>query len=468
MSRTTEHGMASEQCVVERLAEFVQSHNSRKTPDPVIAEAKRCILDTAGVTVAGQMSDVASATHDYAIAHHGSGKSRVIGKRTTCSPVAAALVNGTAAHAYDFDDTSYTGIMHGSAVVLPAALALAEHHGVRGEVLLDAFIAGVEIEYALAELFTHHVYFKGWWTTGVYGTIGAAAACAKVCDLNTEQTENAVAMASVMTTGMKASFGTDSKPLGVGMAASRGIECALLAARGLTGPNRAMEDDRGLFKLLNDDQQHTDCKLHLGERWRLIDPGILFKAYPVCSAAQAGAELTATLIRRHNINAETIAQVICDVPKLVAISLVYEHPASVREAQFSMQFAVACAAIHGTIGLPHLQQSTLDDPHVRQLMQRIQMQVPDSLLNDPTVPSRCPEGAGVTIKTTDGNQYSDFLERPTGMPGNPVSTEALTDKFANCLAHAGVENHAASELSERLLGLDTQPNCADLFDLLKS
>ncbi len=440
--------------IAQKLAEFVCNLTLDATPAAAIEEAKRCVLDTVGVIVAGQPSAIVKKTHEHALCAYGRGEASVMNLKAGVHPMAAALINGTAAHANDFDDTSYTGIMHGSAVVLPAALALAEQKRVNGTALLEAFIAGVEVEYAIAELCTDHIYFKGWWTTAVYGNIGSAAACAKMLALNIEQTVNAIALAASMTTGMKVSFGTDGKPLGVGMTACRGMECALLAANGMTGPTNAFEDDRGLLKLLNDNQHNPTCDLQMRQRWRLVEPGILFKSFPVCSAAQAGAELTRVLMQRHQLAADDIDQVICEAPELVTISLVYDTPANVREAQFSMPFAVACIMEFGTLGLDHLSDTTLANPRIKSHMQRVSLQVPEYLLNDPNVPKRCPEGAGITLITTRGQHYRDFLERPTGMPGNPISTDALTSKFLACLAHNCVDENLAQTLAGRLLSLE--------------
>ena len=456
--------MTQKQSIVRQLAAFVHALDLGDVPEAVVIESKRCLLDTVGVVVAGQSSSVATGVRMHALASYGAGAAHLIGLNESLQPMGAALVNGVAAHANDFDDTSYTGIMHGSAVVLPAALAIAEQQAANGTALLEAFIAGVEIEYTIAELCTEHIYFKGWWTTGVYGTFGAAAAGAKILGLNVEQTEHAIAMATVMTTGMKAAFGTDAKPLGVGMAASRGLECALLAAQGLSGPENAFEDDRGLFKLLNDDQHQRDYDLNLRQRWRLIDPGILFKSFPVCSAAQAGAELTRELMKKHLLNNLEIERVVCEVPKLVEISLVYHHPLSVRQAQFSMPFAIACMLVFGELRLEHLSERVLSDPRIQMQMKKVSMSVPDYLLNDDTVAERCPEGAGITLYTSNGAVYSEFLDRPTGMPGNPISTLALVEKFGSCLNHDR-ESPGSVAIAENFLAIEC---CTDLSALVES
>jgi len=449
--------------VIDQLADFVCALDLDRVPPAVVDEARRCVLDTVGVIVAGQKSALGRAAIEHSKQAYRDGHSHLLGTAIKLHPMGAARVNAASGHAYDFDDTSYTGIMHGSVVVLPAALAMAEHQGAGGKLLLEAFIAGVEVEYAIAEWCTTHIYYKGWWTSSVYGPLGAAAAAAKILGLDSHATAHAMAIAVSQSSGMKASFGSDAKPLGVGVAASIGTESALLAAAGLTGPNKVFEGKNGFLALFNDDQHSTHIGLQLCDKWRLHDPGILFKSYPVCSAAQAGAELAAKLMDRHQLNSSEIVNVACEVPPLVNISLVYHDPESIRQAQFSMQYAIGCILAYGDIKLEHLTEEVLAQPELRQQMQKVTMHVPEYLEIDDTVHQRCPEGAGVTVTTRSQEQFSDFLDRPTGMPGNPVSTPMLVGKFRDCLVHGGNSEELASSIADELLKID---DCEDIRLLL--
>jgi 2-methylcitrate dehydratase PrpD len=446
--------MESSLSVIDRLASFVCELDLDQVPVAVVEEARRCVLDTVGVIVAGQQTPLARAAMEHAKQTYRDGNAHLLGTGICLQPVGAALVNAAAGHAYDFDDTSYTGIMHGSVAVLPAALAMAGQQGAGGRLLLQAFIAGVEVEYAIAEFCTTHIYYKGWWTSGVYGPLGAAAAAAKILGLDMRQTAHAMSLAVSHASGMKVSFGSDAKPLGIGRAASIGIESALLAAAGLSGPNNAFEGKNGFLSLFNDDQHAADAGLQLAHKWCLTDPGILFKSFPICSAAQAGAELVANLIERHQLESADIVKVACEVPPLVDISLVYHHPKTIREAQFSMQYAVGCILAYGEIKLEHLTEDVLVKAKLQQQMQKVTMQVPQYLQDDDTVHQRCPEGAGVTITTGPGEQFSGFLDRPTGMPGNPISTRALVGKFRDCLKHGGKSDDLAKSIADELLEIE--------------
>jgi len=424
--------------VIDQLADFVCALDLDRVPPAVVDEARRCVLDTVGVIVAGQKSALGRAAIEHSKQAYRDGHSHLLGTAIKLHPMGAARVNAASGHAYDFDDTSYTGIMHGSVVVLPAALSMAEHQGAGGKLLLEAFIAGVEVEYAIAEWCTTHIYYKGWWTSSVYGPLGAAAAAAKILGLDSHATAHAMAIAVSQSSGMKASFGSDAKPV--------------------------FEGKNGFLALFNDDQHSTHIGLQLCDKWRLHDPGILFKSYPVCSAAQAGAELAAKLMDRHQLNSSEIVNVACEVPPLVNISLVYHDPESIRQAQFSMQYAIGCILAYGDIKLEHLTEEVLAQPELRQQMQKVTMHVPEYLEIDDTVHQRCPEGAGVTVTTRSQEQFSDFLDRPTGMPGNPVSTPVLADKFRDCLVHGGKSEELASSIGDELLEID---DCADIHLLFE-
>jgi 2-methylcitrate dehydratase PrpD len=169
---------------------------------------------------------------------------------------------------------------------------------------------------------------------------------------------------------------------------------------------------------------------------------------------------------RHQLSSSEIVSVACEVPALVAISLVYHNPESIRQAQFSMQYAIGCILAYGDIKLEHLTEAVLAEPGLQQQMKKVTMQVPEYLKIDDTVHQRCPEGAGVTLTTRSRGQFGDFLDRPTGMPGNPVSTPVLVDKFRDCLTHGGKSDQLAISIADELLAIDECPDIRLVCDKL--
>src|SRR5581483_2808579 len=173
----------------EQLASWVHGLALRRVPPDAIAAAKRCIVDATGVGLAGASHPTSRAILSLARAEFAQGHAHVWGaKDAALPPAAAALCNGTAAHVLDYDDTCYDGIVHGTAAVWPAVLACAESSGANGTRTLEAFIAGVETEYALGRALSDAIYFDGWWTSGLVGSIGAAAGAAKALGLDEAQT----------------------------------------------------------------------------------------------------------------------------------------------------------------------------------------------------------------------------------------------------------------------------------------
>ena len=436
----------------ERIAAWSSALVLSEIPDDVKEVAKRCIVDWIGVTIAGAGRPQSRRIVDYARQAYAPGSSTVFGSSARLSPVGAALANGTAGHVLDFDDTSYTGIMHGTTVVFPAALATAEFVKADGRRLLEAFLAGSEVSYSIALLCSESHYHKGWWSTATFGAFGAAAAAANAMRLTSQQTTFAISLAGLQASGQKVSFGTDAKPYLAGRAAAIGVEAALLAAKGHNAPASVLEDRRGFIRLLNDGVFHNEGIDELGKTWRLVDPGIFFKRYPVCSAAHAAVELTERLIAQNGLESECIRKVVCEVPPLVATSLVYDKPTNLQEAQFSMPFAVGTMLAHGQLGIEDLTDATLSDPTVQSEMSKIEMRRLDSLKD-----AEVPECARVTLLTDDGRELTGYLGEPKGMPGNPLSDGQLHDKFLRCAAAGGVTRGAAMTLLDNLTTIETMP-----------
>lgn len=438
---------ASDITLARTFGNWAAALNRADIPDNVVTAARRAILDTVGVMTAGAVHP-ATRRVIAAFGNESGDCRRVDGGRT--SPAAAALINGTAAHACDFDDVSYTGIMHGSAVILPAVIAAAEESGADDADVLAAFVAGSEIAYVLGDVLTHSHYFRGWWSTVTLGTIGAAAAAARIYGLDAHRLTNAVGLAAANAGGAMAVFGTDGKPFLVGLAARTAIDIAKAARAGVVGPARGFEDPRGFFALLNGGAPALAEAATLGRRWRLVDPGLLVKRYPVCSAAQALIEQTALLCR--DVDIDRIVSLECHVPALVDISLVHDDPTTAQEAQFSLPYAAACAARHGGLGLEHLTASALAEPGIRALMRKVR-KVVDADLSSDTMRAAAPESARVVVRLDDGRTREGFCPVACGMPSRPLPDAELMAKVDACMGFAYSRAADTAAPCRRLLSL---------------
>ncbi len=416
---------------IERIAAWSERLGYEQIPEAVRAVGLLCLLDTLGVAIAGSRRGVVEAVRAYAGSACAAGEATVLGSSWRLHPSGAALVNATAAHVLDFDDNCYAGSVHGSAVIVPAALAAAEASNLPGTDMLAALVAGAEAEYAVGDALTGSLYKKGWWTTGALGPLGAAVAAARAMRLDAHATAQALGLAVAGTGGVKACFGTDTKPVLCGRAAQAGMIAASLAARGVTGPADVFESPRGFARLFNagvfDDRPFRE----LGQRWRLLDPGIDVKRIPLCLSSHAAVDGVLELLSEHQLGAPEVARVVCDVTPGVVANLAYARPQTVQEAQFSLNFAVACAVVLGDIRLQHLDAAVVTDPRVQDMMDRVGM-LTSARWNEPHLLDRFPEGAFVTLVTRDGRTIEHFSGRGRGTAARPLTDAELEAKFANC------------------------------------
>ncbi|MFQ5935984.1 MAG: MmgE/PrpD family protein [Acidiferrobacterales bacterium] len=433
---------ANEKAVATVFGEWVAHFDLAQAPPTVIRAAKRCLIDVIGVWLAGTEATVARTARDFVIGERAPGNCTVLGTPSRVPATGAAFANAVAAHALDFDDTCYAGIVHGSAVVGPATLAACESVKASGRDFLSAFIAGVEVEYALGTMATDRLYHHGWFSTAVLGSVGAAAGAARAMGLDAEKTANAIALAACQTEGLRVSFGTEAKPYLAGQAAEKGVRAAIFSSNGLLAPALAFEEPRGFFPVLNDGACETGALQQLGKSYFLENPGVAFKRYPVCSAAQAAVEAVAQILTQEGINAQQVARVRCEVTPLVHVSLTYDQPASVSQAQFSMPFAIGCILAFGDLTVEHLSEGVLNDARLRLQMAKVEMRLSTVWKDDPDKLRECPEGARVSVVTADKRMFNKFRCAATGMPSNPMSDVDLARKFRECTKNVLPEGDA--------------------------
>ena len=424
-------------------------------PEAVRIVVRRTMLDTMAVTVAGGASaDIKKLSGIWPAAGGDSG----LATGGMASAETAALINGSAAHFWDFDDTSYTGIMHGSAVVFPAVIALAQELGSSEEDALVAFVIGSEIAYVLADICTHEHYFNGWWSTATFGLVGATAATARLLGCSADQMAQAIGLAAAGAGGGKSVFGTHAKPFLVGETAQRAITFARYIHGGLTGPSANFHSETGFLHLLNNDVADIKEVESLGQRWRLSDPGLLVKRYPVCSAAHAAIDEIARLTFETGLAPENIESINIDIPKLVRISLVHDDPQTPSEAQFSLPFVAACAILYGAVRLVDLNSETLQSTKIQDLMKKVRISEAKDLSTDDML-KRYPESARVRIVLNGSTEHEGFCGEAYGMPKRPLSDEDFLGKVHACLVFAhgaadipGILDKGILELSKGLYG----------------
>ena len=457
--------MAESDCAgLDPLADWIADLTLDRLPPALLHAGKRSLLDTIGVAIAGAERGPVSKAAAVARAL-GTGPCSVLPlDAARGSASAAALVNGTAAHALDFDDTVFEGILHGSAVVWPAAQASCELSAAAGDRLLLAFIAGSEAAYALGGLIGNAAYRDGWWASSLLGLFGATAGAAKGLDLDREQTRQALNLAAAHSFGLRGIFGSDAKPFMLGRCAQAGVEIALAARAGLQAASASFDGAAGFLQVINRGRATRPVFERLGAPFRLLEPGVAFKLFPVCSAAQAGVEATLSLMAEHDLKTEDIVRAEVHATPLVCLQLVHNAPRSILQGQFSMPFAVGCALAYGALGSAQLDDALLEDEALQTAMTKVELSPDESLLGRVEDPKTAPEAAEVILQLRDGRRVGRFHPTATGMPSKPLSDAGLEEKFLGNTAPV-IGEAAAKEMLGRLRAIETADAAAPWVSL---
>jgi 2-methylcitrate dehydratase PrpD len=412
-----------------RLGEFVVS--ARPTAD-ARRPAAVAMLDTIGVTLAGAPEPASRIVQDM-VAAEGGDACTIFGTAVRASLGGAALANGTAAHALDYDDMCFVSLAHPSAPLVPALLAVGESMGASGAELLDAYIVGFEIEARLGGLMNPRHYQRGWHCTSTIGTIGAAAGVARLLRLDAAAAGHAVAIAASEASGLKENFGTMVKPLHAGLAARNGVHAGLLARGGMTASARALDGPQGFLQAMDGTHVATgDALADLGERWEIVETGITVKLYPSCAGTHPALDALLDLRRREGFVAADVEQITIDVDSITPTILIYERPASGLEGKFSMPFCAAAAVVFGRVGLETFDPPTLSHQDVTAVMRRVTMRV------DPTLDGIGPAltQARVSVRLRDGRALTQYANGARGYPARPATDDELDAKFLQCARRA--------------------------------
>jgi 2-methylcitrate dehydratase PrpD len=414
---------------LQRLASFVTT-----AAPPAIARerAASAFLDTIGVTLAGA-SEPASRAVQRVASQDAGGTCTVIGTSIRASAPAAALANGTSAHALDYDDMCFVSLAHPSAPLVSALVAAGDTIGAPGARLIDGYVVGFEIEARLGRVMNPRHYQRGWHCTSTLGAIGSAAAVARVLQLDAATTAHALAIAASEASGLKENFGTMVKPLHAGLAARDGVLAALLAQSGLTASERALDGPQGFLHAMDSERTDLDRECaDLGSRWEIVDTGITVKLYPSCAATHPTLDAVLGLRSREGVTEVDVQRVDVAVDAITPTVLIYDTPATGLQAKFSMPFCAAAAIVDGDVGVDTFDDGHLTDPRIRSLMSRVVMTV------DPALGVTAPPLTQARIRITlgDGRTLSASADGARGYPENPASNAEIDRKFRSCAARS--------------------------------
>lgn len=437
------------------IAEFI---NEAQVPKDVRAAAHVAIVDCIGCILAG----AATATTQTLVKALGktSGPATLLGLGATASIREAALINGTAAHALDYDDVNWSLYGHPSVAILPALLAVAETENIAYEDLLDAYAVGVEVAGKMGRWANPALYARGWHATGTVGVLGAAAGVARLMKLSPAQATAAVATAASMPTGVRENFGTMVKPLHAGRAAEAGVLAGTLARAGFTSSEKALDGRFGFFNVLTTERQPTaaDATAELGQPWDCLSPGIALKRYASCGATHCALDAVLDLRADLGFSGSDIAGIHCSADPFALRVLIYDKPRTGLEGKFSMQFCLALAALEGQPNLGHFTDEWARNPAIVDLVPRVIVEDRADLAmerND-AVP------AEVEIRLKDGRRESRQVRVPSGDPRKPMDEATRRSKFLDCVSQILPDGEAAWNDVQGLAGTRTAAVLASL------
>ena len=443
--------------VTKTIAQFVVDLKQERIPEKAVQTAKIAVRDCLGVALAGSREEDAKICAEIARQEKAKEETTVIGQGFKTSALNAALANGTAAHALDFDH-SFTIMGQPTAPIIPAVFALGESLGAGGRQLIEAYVAGFEVTGKLAHSLRDSAH-DGWHAPSTLGSFGAAAACGKLLGLSASQVEMALAIAASMTSGIVANFGTMTKPLHVGLGARNGVLAAKLAQGGYTANTRAIESRFGFYEVFHQDSPIDEKPIaELGQSYALVSDGIRIKPYPCGGLTHQVIDSVFEFRSKHGLSAEMIEAVDVDVVQHTFDRIVFRVPQTGIQGKFCMPYLVARAVIDGRVGLDIFTDTAVRDQNVLKLAERVQMNLDNNLKKTDAAGRPC----RVTIRLKTGETYSREAQHAKGGPEFPMSEEELRGKFTECARQAVDENRAARALDylEKLDALtDIRPLC---------
>ena len=379
------------------------------------------MLDWLAVAMAGQEEPVSRIVRNRIRSEGGTPESSVLGETEHYPARAAALANGVASHALDYDDTHFDYIGHPSTVIVSAALAVAERIDSPGRDFLDAALIGAECACRIGAWLGRNHYQQGFHQTATSGCFGAALACARLLGLRSEQAEQAIGIASTRSAGLKSQFGTMGKPYNAGVAASSGVECALLAADGFTSARNALECDQGFAASHAGEFRDTRTVLGgLGKIYRF--ESVQHKFHACCHGIHASLEALSELLTRNDLSPGQIEAVSVAVnPRWLKVCDL-KAPGTGLEAKFSYRLAVAIAVLGRDTAAPgSFSDEACRSPELIEMRDRVRV-FPDEALAD--------TAAEVEIRTRAGNVHG-WHHDLARLPGLPVRTERVRAKAAS-------------------------------------
>lgn len=451
--------------LMSRLTAFITDISYEKLPEEMVELAKQAIIDTLGVAIAGWNEPaVEKAKKVYVSQESGlGGVASLWGEPVKADFDKAAIINGTASHVLDYDDASVGVVIHPSAPILSAIAPLAEKLKSSGKEVITAYSIGTEVMIRIGQVMGIRHYNLGWHATDTLGTIGAAAAASYLLHLTEDQCSHAIAIAVSMTGGLQKNFGSMTKSLHVGLAASHGIQAAILADEGFTG-NKDIFGKRGFFMAFSGGADEGELQkgmdsITFGEPFDMLE-GLSVKKFPCCFGTHRFIQGALELKDEHQLSLDDIDEIVLQAQPRSLLPLVHSRPVTGLQGKFSAEYTVLAAIADGHVRLSSFEDNQVLRRDIQKLFPAVKVLELQESEEDKRLNRRL--AVEIRIKTTNGQVYEKKVQHAPGSKEKPLSEAEHREKWISCLSHyaqsslqhSSVKN-IAQELYDQGLRIDT-------------
>src|SRR5215831_13191804 len=430
---------AGDKKLSELIADFTIGFDLKSAPPLAVERARLAFTDTMGVMLAGSREKVAEIACDMVKAEGSAPAASVVGQSFRASPQLAALANGVAAHAMDYD---FSYIMGQPMVpIIPALLPLAETTGAAPSEVIAAYIVGFEVASRMARANPTQSRERGWHAVGTIGTTGAAAACARLLKLPAAAIPDVIGISASLAGSITSNFGTMTKPLHAGQAARNGLMAALLGQRGFSANPSALEGTNGYFKAFAGGLEVSFAPFHdLGQKLDIVERGFRPKLYPCGGLGHTAIDATLELRPQLLPRIDDITGITAGITRYASQRIGSKYPVSVENAKFSMPYVAAYTLVHGAPFLAAFTEEAIRDERVRAAARLVSVAIDPEFAE---IYEESPSRIIVTLR--DGSKIEKLRYYASGTPQFPLTREQIEQKFMDCAAHA-VDKETAAKI----------------------
>lgn len=443
--------------ITQKCAAMIYGLKYEDLDDKTIDHAKKCIIDWLGCVLGGASTKPAKIIHKFINELGGRQTSSIIGEFQKTNIINAALINGYNCHILEMDDVHRKSILHPAAPTISAAFSTAEAYERSGKELITSIVAGYDIAIRTGEAVSpsHYFYFH---TTGTCGTFGAAAASAKLLDLEPVQILYSLGNAGSQAAGLWEFMNDNAmtKYLHCGKAAMNGIIASMLAKDNFTGAKRILEGDRGFFKAYSKEKDFGSKFEDMGKHFKINE--IAFKPYASCRHTHASIYGLLNLKNRYGIKADDVEEIIIETYATALRIAGNTRFSDEMSAKFSLIYCAAAAMLYGKLGVSEFTQEKLNNDAIKDLVKKIKVYINSDINNE--YPNKWE--SKITIRTKD-RLVDTFVEYPKGDPENSLDDREIEEKFLG-LAKMRIPDEKAKEVLLRCKNMESFGNMKTFFE----